>query len=135
MRRGVEAQTVNTAEALEHAIAAHAKWKWRLRDAMNTGKSQWQIGDVRTDRACEFGKWLHALPMAQQLAGHYEKVRALHAEFHTVAAEVLELALAGRKDEAAAAMAFGSRFSAVSSNLTMAVSAWQTDAGRNGSEG
>jgi chemoreceptor zinc-binding protein len=126
----VEVHTVNTAEALEHAIAAHAKWKWRLRDVINTGKSQWQVGDVRTDRACEFGQWLHALPMAQQLAGHYEKVRALHAEFHQVAADVLELALAGRKEEATAAMAFGSRFSAVSSNLTMAVSEWQTGAGR-----
>jgi hypothetical protein len=52
-------------------------------------------------------------------------VRALHAEFHTVAADVLQLALAGRKDEAIAAMAFGSRFMAVSSNLVMAIAAWQ----------
>ena len=52
-------------------------------------------------------------------------MRALHAEFHGLAADVLELALAGRKAEATAAMALRSRFAVVSSNLTMAVLAWK----------
>jgi Chemoreceptor zinc-binding domain len=122
---------MNTTEAIDHAIAAHAKWTYRLKDAIDTGKGQWTVGDARTDKACEFGKWLYAQPVTQKLSGHYEKVRALHAEFHTVAADVLELALAGRKAEATAAIALGSRFSAVSSNLIMALSAWQKDQGRN----
>lgn len=130
-RLGVQAPTMNTTEALEHAIVAHAKWKHRLKEAIDTGKSQWQVGDARQDNACEFGKWVYALPLTRRLSGHYEKVRALHAEFHTVAADVLGLALAGRKAEAAAAMAFGSRFTAVSSDLVMAISAWQGALGRN----
>jgi len=116
---------MNMTEALHDAVAAHAKWKYQLREAIDTGKSPWHIGDVRTDRACEFGKWLLALPQPQRLSGHWEKVRALHAEFHTAAADVLELALAGRKDEAIAAMGFSSRFMAVSWNLIKAISAWQ----------
>jgi hypothetical protein len=118
---------MNTSEALDRAIAAHARWKYRLMDAIDTGRSQWQISDVRTDAACEFGKWLSALPLSQRLSDHCKQVRALHTEFHGLAAEVLELALAGRKEEAAAAMALGSRFAAVSSNLTMAVLAWKDD--------
>jgi hypothetical protein len=118
---------MNTAEALDRAIAAHAKWKYRLMEAIDTGRSQWHVGDVRTDNECEFGKWLLALPLSLRLSEHCKKVRALHAEFHGLAAGVLELALAGRKDEAAAAIALGSRFAVVSSNLTMAVLEWKED--------
>jgi hypothetical protein len=116
---------MNTTEALDRAIAAHAKWKYRLMEAIDTGKSQWQVADVRTDGACDFGKWLLSLSLSQRLSEHSKKVRALHTEFHGLAADVLELALAGRKEEATAAIALGSRFAAVSSNLTMAVMAWQ----------
>jgi hypothetical protein len=116
---------MNIIEALDHAIAAHAKWKYRLMEAIDTGKSPWHVSDVRTDNACEFGKWLIALPLSQRLSEYAKKVRALHAEFHGLAADVLELALAGRKTEATAAMALHSRFAEVSANLTMAVTAWQ----------
>jgi methyl-accepting chemotaxis protein len=122
---------MNATDALDHAIAAHANWKYRLKEAIDTGKSQWRVEDARTDKACEFGKWLHALPLTQRLSAHYEKVRALHAEFHLLAADVLALALGGRKEEATAAVAFGGRYTAVSSSLVMALSAWQQDLGRS----
>jgi hypothetical protein len=96
-------------------------------EAIDTGKSQWRVGDVRTDHACDFGKWCLGLPLSERLSEHCQKVRALHAEFHGLAADVLELALAGRKDEATAAIALGSRFAVVSSHLTMAVMAWKED--------
>jgi hypothetical protein len=115
---------MNMTEALHDAIVAHAKWKYQLREAIDTGKSPWQVADVRTDKACEFGKWLFALPVTQRHSGHWEKVRALHAEFHTAAADVLELALAGRKDEAIAAVGFSGRFMAASWKLINAISAW-----------
>jgi len=112
-------------EALDRAIAAHAKWKYRLMEVIDTGNSPWRVTDVRTPDSCEFGKWLIALPLSERLSEHSKKVRALHAEFHGVAADVLELALAGRKAEATAAMALRSRFAEVSSSLTMAVLAWK----------
>jgi hypothetical protein len=118
-------QIMKTCDALELAIVFHAKWKYRLMDAINTGKSEWRVGDVRTDNTCEFGKWLLSLPLSERLSENSKKVRTLHTEFHDLAANVLELALAGRKEEATAAMAMGSRFAAVSSNLTMTVTAWK----------
>jgi hypothetical protein len=124
-RRWISARTMNRTEALDRAIAAHAKWKYRLMEAIDTGKSEWRVGDVRADSSCEFGKWLGALPLSERLSEHSKKVRALHTEFHVLAADVLELALAGRKAEATAAMALRSRFAEVSSNLTMAVIAWK----------
>ena len=112
-------------EALDNALAAHAKWKYRLMEAIKTGQSQWRISEVRTDEACHFGKWLLTLPLSIRLSENYKKVRLLHHEFHGFAADVLELAIAGRKDEANAAMAMGSRFAVCSSTLTMAIMSWK----------
>lgn len=117
-------------ETLDHAIVAHSKWKLRLREAIDTGKSSWQVREVRGDKSCEFGQWLAALPLTQKFATRAEKVRSLHAEFHVLAAEVLETALVGRKAEASGLIALGSRFSVVSSDLVMAITAWQEDLAR-----
>jgi hypothetical protein len=125
----VSARFMDLSDALDRAIAAHAKWKYRLMEAIDTAKSQWRAADVRTDHACEFGKWLATLPLSQRLSEHSKTVRALHAEFHGLAADVLELALAGRKEEATAAISLSSRFATVSSKLTMAVLAWKEDQG------
>ena len=35
-----------------HAVFAHAKWKYRLRQAIETGKSDWTVDEVRD------GHWL-----------------------------------------------------------------------------
>jgi hypothetical protein len=113
------------AEALDRAIAAHAKWKYRLMAAIDAGKSEWHVDSVRSDDACEFGKWLAALPLSERLSNDFKQVRTLHAEFHVLASNVLELALSGRAGEATATMALGSRFAVVSSQLTMAVLAWK----------
>ena len=110
---------------IDRGILAHAKWKNRLFDAVNTGKSESTVQDTRSDNQCEFGKWLASLPPSEKSSEHFQKVTALHAEFHQAASEVLELALSARKEEAEAAIAVGSRFPLISSNLTMAMSAWK----------
>jgi hypothetical protein len=112
-------------EAADRAIAAHAKWKYRLMDAIDSGQSECRVVDVRANDACEFGKWLASLPLSERLSSRYQQVQSLHAEFHVLASNVLELALSGRAQEATAAMALGSRFAAVSSQLTMAILAWK----------
>jgi hypothetical protein len=112
-------------ERIVHAIAAHAKWKFYLRQAIETGKSKWTVAEVRPDDRCEFGTWLLALPPGDRHSQHFEEVRGLHAEFHKEAADVLKLALAGRREEAEAAIAPGSRFAKVSTRLTITMTAWR----------
>ena len=114
----------NTNE-LERGIAAHAWWKYHLFDAIKTGKSDWTVEGIRSPDTCEFSKWLSSLPPADQSSEYFIKVKNLHDEFHDVAAEVLALALSDRKKEAEQAIALGSRFSQVSSGLTMAMTAWK----------
>ncbi len=36
-------------ERIVHAIAAHAKWKFYLRQAIETGKSKWTVAEVWPD--------------------------------------------------------------------------------------
>jgi len=110
---------------IDSGIAAHARWKYRLFDAVNTGQSESTVQGARSHDECAFGKWLATLSPSERSSEHCRKVTDLHAEFHRAASEVLELALSSRKEEAEAEIALGSRFSLISSDLTMAMSAWK----------
>ena len=113
-------------EQLTRAVSAHGGWKLRLRDAIDTGKDLSTPDRVRVDNACEFGKWLYGeIDATSRRSPDYEKVRTLHAAFHVAAAGVLGLAVSGRRAEAEAAMGPGSEFARVSTQLTLALTAWQ----------
>ncbi len=114
---------------LDHAIATHAKWKFRLREAIRTGKSEWTVEKVRPDDQCEFGKWLNSLPLSDRMMKEWREVKALHTQFHLAAAGVLESALAGRGTEATAAMAPGGTFADVSTRLVKIISDWKKTPG------
>jgi hypothetical protein len=111
--------------SLDHAIAAHAKWKFRLREAIKTGTSEWAVTTVRPDDLCEFGKWLNTLPLADRMTKDWREVKTLHAKFHVAAADVLALAIAGRKSEADTSMAPGGAFADVSSKLVRTITDWK----------
>lgn len=114
-------------ENIVRGIAAHAKWKYRLKQAITTGTSEWTVPTVRVDDRCEFGQWLRSIPSAEQHCDHWRTVKARHGEFHRAAADVLDMALAGRRDDAEAAIAPHSRFAEVSKKLTLAMMAWKND--------
>ena len=94
----------------------------RLRKAIETGESEWTVAEVRSDKGCEFGKWLDDLPPAKKTSERYTGLRSMHAEFHKAASEVLALALSGKKSEASSAMASGSHFRVVSAKLVLDLS-------------
>jgi len=119
--------------SLDHAIAAHAKWKFRLREAVRTGQSEWTVEKVRPDDQCEFGKWLNSLPLTDRMMKEWRDVKALHAQFHVAASVVLHSALAGHKSEADTAMAPGGPFAEVSTKLVRIITEWKKKA--SGGEG
>ncbi len=114
---------------IDKAIAAHARWKSHLRQAIESGKSEWTVDQVGPDNNCEFGHWLHERPVPEKMTEQYKTVVDLHARFHHEAAHVLELALAGHRDRASSAMAFGSPFASVSAKLTSSMVAWKRSLG------
>ena len=109
------------------AIAAHAKWKRRLRDAIDTGTSDIDISTAGRDNACEFGQWLHGgVPASQKHSPHHTACVNLHAQFHKTASDVLALALRGKKDEADELLkAPSSPFNSASAALTREMTAWK----------
>ena len=113
-------------EQIDKAIGAHGMWKARLRQAIDTGKSEFKPEVVRTDHACDFGKWLFGdiSPELKQSI-QYPTVVKYHAEFHAEAGRVLQLAVAGKKADAEAALSASSKFASISAALTSTMMEWK----------
>lgn len=109
------------------AVGAHGLWKGRLRAAVDSGKCDIAVNVARDDNQCNFGKWLHGpeIDAAAKQSKGYGTCVELHRRFHYAAAEILSLALEGRKQEAAAALGGEREFSKVSADLTRAMMAWK----------
>ncbi len=114
-------------QEITNAVAAHGKWKVRLKEAIATGKIDTAVETIRANDQCPFGKWLHGptLTAADKHSEHYKTVMDLHTRFHKAAAEVAALATAGKKAEAEAKLSIDSEFSKISATLTTAMVAWQ----------
>ncbi len=110
---------------IEKAMAAHKEWKIRLENAIETGKSEFSPAIVKTDNSCEFGKWLDSLSSADKSSLDYQTVKGLHAEFHKVAADILQFAVLGRKEEAIKKFSFGGTYGLASSKLMNAMFDWK----------
>jgi len=118
---------MSTQDQINAAIAAHSMWKARLKAAMQTGSSEFSPSAVAHDDRCDFGKWLHgAAATAFKGSPHHTKCVELHRQFHTVAARVLSLALAGKRDEATRSMSPQGEYAVASGALTKAMMDWKS---------
>ena len=88
-------------DVLEAAREAHKAWDARLREAIKTGSSGTSVEQAGADDQCAFGKWLHAPGEFRTVhPERWQKIHDLHEQFHRNAAEVLKLAIAGKRREA-----------------------------------
>ncbi|THJ17636.1 MAG: hypothetical protein CAF42_004555 [Nitrospira sp. CG24B] len=113
-------------ENIMKAIGAHGMWKTRLTQAIETGKIGAAVDTVLTDNQCAFDKWLYgtSLDANDKKSSHYEECKTLHAKFHQAAAQVVELAVVGKKREAPQLMSLEGEYPKVSSTLTAAMPTW-----------
>ncbi len=113
-------------EEIEKATSAHARWKASLKDAIESGLSLATASSMRSDHECRFGQWLRGseLDPAIRASAHFLEVSRLHAEFHQAAAQVIDLALAGREFEALHSISRGGPFQEVSESLILAMKHW-----------
>lgn len=112
---------------IERAIRAHAVWLAELRRTLADAQRVPEVAAIRADDACEFGRWLYGpqLSDGERERGAYLAVLRLHAEFHELAAHVVELGASGRRLEAYT-MLYGDCVT-LSGKLVIAMRAWQTD--------
>jgi len=114
-------------EMIQKAVAAHSSWKARLRSAVDTGKFDVTIANVKADNQCEFGKWLYGpdFSTAEKQTENYRTVKDLHAKFHLEAAKVVECATSGHKYKAAVAIGLEGSYTKASSALTKELVQWR----------
>ncbi|MGM0594549.1 MAG: CZB domain-containing protein [Pseudomonadota bacterium] len=84
------------------AIQAHVQWKLRLQRYIR-GESEEQLDPVRVgcDKSCSLGQWLHS--HGEESYGSHEKfqrLKAVHADFHSYAADVIHAVHRGERDHA-----------------------------------
>jgi hypothetical protein len=110
---------------IEEAIGAHARWMSDLRRAVLDATAGVDVEAIRADDRCDFGQWLYGtrLSAEDRAAENFEEVRRLHAKFHQLAAEVVELAAGGQTVEAYALL-YG-EYVTLSGRLALAMRAWQ----------
>jgi hypothetical protein len=127
MRPDYPAMDTNLNTQLNNAIAAHARWKTRLKKAIETSSFDVDVRTTARDNACDFGRWLHeGVTTSDKASPHYQVCVDLHARFHKAAAEVLRLALEGKKDEAEQLLrAPNSPFTTASVGLTREMTFWK----------
>ncbi|HHI71599.1 MAG TPA: hypothetical protein ENJ91_11390 [Rhodobacteraceae bacterium] len=113
---------------INNAIGAHGSWKIKLRTAINKGKSEHTVDEIRCDDKCAFGKWLYGPDIdAQTRAGApYNVIKRLHAEFHQCAANVLHKATSG--DMKGASEVLEGEFTAKSEKLVRGLRKWKGEA-------
>lgn len=108
--------------SIDKAMAAHNLWKARFKEAIQNKKIDFSADFVRSDRNCDFGKWLYSINNGSE---NYRKVKELHAEFHKAAAKVIEYINQGKIDEAEKMLSVSGDFSQASSRLTKAMMEWR----------
>lgn len=118
----------NLVNQINSAIGAHGSWKIKLRTAVNKGKSDHTVDDVRCDDKCAFGKWLHGTEIdgPTRNSAPFNVIKRLHAEFHICAADVLKMATSGNTDGAADLL--DGEFSAKSLKLVLGLRKWKSEA-------
>lgn len=111
---------------IQTAIAMHSMWKARLDKCIETGEFDTPLHIVEQDDQCHLGKWLYGenIPSAARTSEAYQKVRDSHAKFHQVAAKVVELALAGNKQEAYRLMSSNGEYTKATTDLVSKMMDW-----------
>ncbi len=106
---------------LSQAVQAHINWKLRLQNYLG-GKSDERLDPmvVCRDDQCELGKWIHGPGMAHfHDLEPFHQLRADHAQFHFIAANVVQKVLAS--DHAAAQNILESDYPRISHKVVMAL--------------
>jgi len=78
-------------DPFDEAIFAHLSWLARFDNALQgIDRDPFDAAQLRDDRVCTFGRWLHANPDAFADAASFESIRAQHKSFHECAADIAE---------------------------------------------
>jgi hypothetical protein len=105
----------------DDAIAAHTKWKVRLRTFLGGNGEPLDPATVARDNQCDLGKWIYGEGARYASLPAYEQLKTAHAKFHRCASQVVSAAKQGRAAEAQAMLEAGGEFGRLSSDTVTAI--------------
>lgn len=114
--------------AFSEAIASHLAWTHAFTDAIEKSEVTEAIRLCGYDDMCKFGKWLYSLEDEIKLTPAYRKTKDLHYRFHVEAAQVANLMVATRFDQAKHAL--HGDFAETSDKLVQAIRDWEAVGGQ-----
>lgn len=100
------------------AIAAHAEWKIKLRLYLN-GQGDLNPHVICQDNQCVLGKWIYGEGAGFSYLPEFDHLRHTHAQFHKCAAGIVDKINRGDRESATQALAPGSEFTQLSSEITV----------------
>ncbi len=109
----------------DESVAAHTRWKARLRAALDGVVEALDPATVARDDACDLGRWIHGDGDRYKALAEHQVLLAAHARFHQCAAEVVTKKALGMKAEAETLMANKGDFSRTSTETISAIMAMQ----------
>lgn len=74
---------------IEEALHAHAVWRKQFKDFLN-GRASFDLATVSATDQCIFGKWLDNEGYRMIPSALHDEIRAVHKEFHQIAAEIIQ---------------------------------------------
>ncbi|MDP1900191.1 MAG: methyl-accepting chemotaxis protein [Rubrivivax sp.] len=131
LRRQAQAEPGAAGDAavdLNTAIAAHVRWKSKLRSAALRG-SQLDAEQVARDDCCPLGQWLHGGGRRQWgTRPAFTDLVDKHAHFHRQVGGVVKLVNAKQRDQALKSMEDGTPFAQATQATVRAIKALQQEA-------
>lgn len=98
------------------AIQAHVEWKTKIRAYLLKRDGSLNAPLVSQDNQCALGKWLYGEGAKYSTIPEFNTLKTEHAKFHKFTAQIIELANAGKVQEANAMLQSGSEFMKLSAN-------------------
>jgi len=87
------------------AINAHVAWKLRLQRYLEgTSEENLDPSHICKDNQCVLGKWIYGNESRFSQSTVFHEVKGKHAEFHQLAAGIVQLINDNRKQEASATL-------------------------------
>lgn len=74
---------------INEALNAHSAWKKQFKDFLN-GRASFDITKVDATDQCHFGKWLDNEGYRMVPSELHGEIRAVHQEFHQIAADIIQ---------------------------------------------
>ena len=111
----------------DQAIAAHSKWKARLRSYIAAPDGSLSAPEIALDNKCELGMWITAQGAMHSTLPEFKSLRSQHARFHKAAAEIVRKADSGQRVTEEVALGAKSEFSSASADVVSAIMALKAE--------